>query len=295
VGDQLACDKSRRCDRFADLVRMFPLPDRDVLPVHFRWHAARPCPSSAIGLATRSSFGGSPDGCVFCIDRLCLTILPAGRASVLAFSTPIWVVPLAGWWLHEYASRRAVFGVGLGLVGVLSVAAPSIYLNGMEHALAYFMLLAAAGAWAVTIVIVRAHRFTATVLALAPWQMLVAAGLLLPLAIVAEGAPPAIGVRAAVSLAYVGPIATAFAYWAVVEAGRHIRASTMAMALLAAPTLGILISALALDEPIGASLVAGVLLIGMGIRLVTHALARQADMSQPCNCSNTTEASADAP
>ena len=224
-----------------------------------------------------------------------LTILPAGRASVLAFSTPIWVVPLAGWWLHEYASRRAVFGVGLGLVGVLSVAAPSIYLNGMEHALAYFMLLAAAGAWAVTIVIVRAHRFTATVLALAPWQMLVAACLLLPLAIVAEGAPPAIGVRAAVSLAYVGPIATAFAYWAVVEAGRHIRASTMAMALLAAPTLGILISALALDEPIGASLVAGVLLIGMGIRLVTHAPARQADMSQPCNCSNTTEASADAP
>jgi drug/metabolite transporter (DMT)-like permease len=210
-----------------------------------------------------------------------LTILPAGRASVLAFSTPIWVVPLASWWLHEHASRRAMVGVGLGILGVLTIAAPAIYLNGPAHVLAYLMLVAAAAAWAVTIVIVRAHRFTATALALAPWQMLVAACLLLPLAIVAEGTPSAIGVRGALSLAYVGPIATAFAYWAVVEAGRQFRASTMAMALLAAPTLGILISALSLDEPIGASLAGGVLLIGTGIRLVTHAPA------QPRACATT--------
>jgi probable blue pigment (indigoidine) exporter len=124
--------------------------------------------------------------------------------------------------------------------------------------------------------------------------MLVAAILLLPLAIVREGAPSAIGVRGALSLAYVGPIATAFAYWAVVEAGRHIRAGTMAMALLAAPVLGILISALTLDEPIGPSLVAGVLLIGTGIRLVTHAPARQAGVSRPCGRSGTSETSADA-
>ena len=71
------------------------------------------------------------------------------------------------------------------------------------------------------------------------------------------------------SLAYVGPIATAFAYWAVVEAGRHIRASTMSMALLMTPSLGILISALTLGEAVGATLVAGVVLIGVGIRLVT--------------------------
>src|SRR5262245_20472867 len=35
-----------------------------------------------------------------------LTILPPGRASVLAFSTPIWVAPLAAWWLHERSSPR---------------------------------------------------------------------------------------------------------------------------------------------------------------------------------------------
>ena len=203
------------------------------------------------------------------LTGLALTILPPGRASVLAFSTPIWVVPLAAWRLHERASRPALFGVGLGLLGVLVIASPSIHPWGVEQILAYVALLAAAAAWAISIVKVRAHRFTASALALAPWQMLVAACLLLPLAIIVEGVPRPIGASAAASLAYVGPIATAFAYWAMVEAGRHIQTSTMSMALLMTPSLGILISALTLGEAVGATLVAGVALIGVGIRLVT--------------------------
>ena len=203
------------------------------------------------------------------LTALALTSLPPGRASVLAFSTPIWVVPIAAWWLHEHASRRALFGVGLGLLGALTIAAPSLHPKGAEEILAYVMLLGAAAAWAISIVAVRAHRFTATALALAPWQMLVAACLLLPLAVVVDGVPRPIGTVGAASLAYVGPIATAFAYWAVVEAGRHIRASTMSMALLATPGLGILISALTLGEGVGPSLIAGVVLVGGGIRLVT--------------------------
>ena len=161
--------------------------------------------------------------------------------------------------------------MGLGLLGVLTIAAPSVHPEGAEQILAYVMLLAAAAAWAISIVVVRAHRFTASTLALAPWQMAFAACLLLPLAIVVEGAPRPIAANGAASLVYVGLIATAFAYWAVVEVGRHIRASTMSMALLATPSLGILISALTLGEAVGASLVAGVVLIGAGIRLATRA------------------------
>jgi drug/metabolite transporter (DMT)-like permease len=197
-----------------------------------------------------------------------LTILPAGRASVLAFTTPIWVVPLAAWWLGERASRSALFGTGLGLLGVLAIAAPAFHAD-REQVFANAMLLGAAVSWAISIVAVRAHRFTATTLALAPWQMLLAACLLLPVALVVEGAPHPVGPIGAASLAFVGPVATAFAYWAMVEAGRHFSAAVLSTALLAAPTLGILISALALGESIGASLIAGVLLIAAGIRLVT--------------------------
>jgi drug/metabolite transporter (DMT)-like permease len=201
------------------------------------------------------------------LTALALTVLPPGRASMLAFSTPIWVVPLAAWWLRERASRTAFFGTGLGLLGVLAIAAPAFHAD-RQQVFAYAMLLVAAVSWAISIVAVRAHRFKATALALAPWQMLLAASLLLAVALIVEGAPRPVGPSGAASLAFVGPVATAFDYWAVVEVGRHFRAAVLSMTLLAAPTLGILISALALGESIGASLVAGVLLIAAGIRLV---------------------------
>ncbi|WP_212419632.1 DMT family transporter [Bradyrhizobium sp. AUGA SZCCT0283] len=214
------------------------------------------------------------------LTGLALTILPPGRASVLAFSTPIWVVPLAAWWLHERISQLAMFGVAVGLSGVFVIAAPSLHVEGKDQIAAYGMLMGAAAAWAISIVFVRSHRFAATTLALAPWQMLVAAALLLPLALGIEGSPPPIGASGAASLAYVGPIATAFAYWAVVEVGRHFQAGTISMALLATPSLGILISALTLGEAVGASLIAGVVLIAAGIRLATSTSDRQVQSHQ---------------
>ena len=54
---------------------------------------------------------------------------------------------------------------------------------------------------------------------------------------------------------------------AVVEAGRRFAASTMSMALLAKPSLALLISAWTLDEPISASLLMGVVLTAAGIGL----------------------------
>ena len=205
---------------------------------------------------------------------LALTILPPGRASVLAFSTPLWVVPLAAWRLGERASTRALNGVGIGLLGVVVIAAPALSSTGRGDGWAYLMLLAASAAWAISIVFVRGHRFVASPLSLAPWQTLTASALLFPLAIVVEGTPRGFGAGGIAALAYVGPLATAFAYWAVVEVGRHIRASTISMALLATPGLGLLISTLSLHETVSISLVAGIVLVGAGIRLATTGAER---------------------
>src|SRR5262249_24963289 len=143
-------------------------------------------------------------------------------------------------------SRLALVGVGLGLLGVLAIAAPSFSVHSSEQTVAYTMLLAASAAWAISIVFVRKHGFIATPLVLAPWQMLVSSVILLPAALIREGAPPAIGASGIAVLAYVGPIATAFAYWAIVEVGRHLPARKVSMALLATPSLGTLISTLTL-------------------------------------------------
>ena len=203
------------------------------------------------------------------LTGLALTALPPGRASVLAFSTPLWVVPLAAWRLGERIRPRVVAGVALGLGGIAAIAGPSLQARGGAELVAYVLLLGASLAWAISIVAVRGHRFMASPLALAPWQMLVAAVLLLPVAIVVDGSLPRLGPEGAASLLYVGPVATAFAYWAVVEVGRFLPAATLSMALLATPALGILISALWLGETVGVGLVAGAALVAVGIRCAT--------------------------
>jgi drug/metabolite transporter (DMT)-like permease len=164
-------------------------------------------------------------------------------------------------------------------LGVLAIAAPALRPDGDGHVFAYAMLLLAAVSWTLSIVAVRAHRFTATALALAPWQTLVAACLLLPIALAVEGAPRPIGLSGVASLAFVGPVATAFAYWAVVEVGRHFTAGTLSMALLATPPLGVLLSALTLGEAVEPSLVGGAVLIAAGIRL-SSAKARSCGRSE---------------
>jgi drug/metabolite transporter (DMT)-like permease len=200
------------------------------------------------------------------LTGLALTILPPGRASVLAFSTPVLVAPLAAWRLGERVNSKIAAGVMIGCAGIVIIASPSFAVGG-KHAMAYAMLMGAAAAWAITIVTVRGHRFKSSALSLAPWQMMIAAILLLPVAISAEGSPARFTLLGAATLAYVAPVATAFAYWAVVEAGRRFAASTISMALLATPSFGLLISAWALNEPISATLLIGVALTAAGIRL----------------------------
>jgi drug/metabolite transporter (DMT)-like permease len=200
------------------------------------------------------------------LTGLSLTILPPGRASVLAFSTPVLVAPLAAWRLGERVNSRMAAGVIIGCAGIVIIASPSFAVGG-KQATAYAMLMGAAAAWAVTIVTVRGHRFISSALSLAPWQMLIAAALLFPVAISAEGLPARFTLLGAATLTYVAPVATAFAYWAVVEAGRKFAASTISMALLATPSVGLLISAWALDEPISTSLLIGLALTAAGIRL----------------------------
>jgi drug/metabolite transporter (DMT)-like permease len=151
------------------------------------------------------------------LTALALTTIPPGRASVLAFSTPIWVVPLAAWRLRERATHAARVGVGLGLLGVLAIA---VSLRSCRASGAGPCIRDALGRRRCLGSLDR-HRSRASIhgstLALAPWQIAFAACLLLPMAIIVDCAPHPIEANGAAALVYVALIATAFAYWAVVK------------------------------------------------------------------------------
>jgi drug/metabolite transporter (DMT)-like permease len=196
-----------------------------------------------------------------------LPLVDAGRASLLAFTHPLWVAPLAVLALGERLDARAALGLASGMSGLAVLFNPLAFdWSDRGTLLGNGLLLLSAMSWAAGIVHVRGHAWAAPPLALAPWQALVAAAALLPLAFWWEGRPtlPAAPIAWAI-LAYVGLVATAFCCWGAVEAQRRLPAMTASIGFLGTPVLGIAASAAALGEPVTAPLLIGLALILGGI------------------------------
>lgn len=217
-------------------------------------------------------------GAYIALVTIALQWVPAGRSAILAYTTPLWVVPLARLWLGERVTGPRLAGLALGLAGVAVLFAPVILaadpMEGGPPAddrvlLGYGLLLAASVCWAVNIVQIRAHRWLASPLALAPWQTGLALLLLLPFYGALEaGRPiewtaPLLG-----ALAYNGVIGSALAFWAMTTVNRALPAVTTSLGTLGVPAVGLVGAALFLGEPIGLFDVAGLLLVGAGLVLV---------------------------
>lgn len=170
-----------------------------------------------------------------------LQILPAGRAVILAYTMPLWVL----------AGTATIFGAQVGVRQILAsaIGAGGIFIlldfgglpnRGFENLLPCALLLVAAMAWALSMLHVQHHRWRRSALELAPWQMLLATSCLLPFALVAEGMPAMSWlVETWDSLFYVGIFATAFCSWAIVDLGTRIGAGILSTAMVGVPAVGL--------------------------------------------------------
>lgn len=183
----------------------------------------------------------------------------AGRAALLAYTMPVWVMLGACMFLRERPSRTQLGAILLGLAGVAVVCSP-LGMDWTDPSILFgnSLLLLCAICGAIVILHVRRHRWSAHPLDLAPWQMLLAA---IPLAVAAhllEGplavdwSPRLVGL-----LAFVGPVATSFCFVISSEVGRRIDSFTMSNATLGVPAIGLLSSALLLGERPGPALLVG--------------------------------------
>ncbi|MFV3076721.1 DMT family transporter [Niveispirillum fermenti] len=204
--------------------------------------------------------------------------VPAGRAGILAYTTPLWVVPLALVFLGERVGWLKALGLLVGLAGVLVLFNPSAFdWAAPPVLLGNGLLMLAALIWAVNIVHVRAHRWIGTPLTLAPWQMGMAALLATAVALALEDVSRIDwSGHLVVLLVYNGPIATAFCFWAMVTVNRALPAITTSLAMLGVPVVGLVVSALWLGEPLTLTNLAGLGLIGAGLAAVALADTRRA-------------------
>jgi len=197
----------------------------------------------------------------------------AGRSAILAYTTPLWVVPGAALFLDERLHGRRLAGFGLGMAGVAVLFNPFGFDWGEQRVvIGNGLLMLAAVAWAAQIVQIRGHKWDSPPLVLAPWQLTVGTLLLAPLAVGLEAGDP---IRWTWTLggvlAFNGIVATAFCYVAVITVNRALPAVTTSLALLAVPVSGLLFSAMLLGEPMGPTKAVGLALIVAGLALIVAA------------------------
>jgi len=200
-----------------------------------------------------------------------LQTVPTGRSVVLAYTTPLWVVPGAALFLGERLTARRLVGVVAGLVGLLVLFNPLAFdWTSGAAVLGNGAILLGALLWAASILHIRAHRWTSTPFDLVPWEMLLATAVLTPLAMVADGTPATgwDGRRLALLL-YAGIPGTAVAYWATAAASRALPAVTTSLGLLTTPLVSTVVATLWLREPVPLSLIAAFVLILGGVALGT--------------------------
>lgn len=201
----------------------------------------------------------------------------AGRAAILAYTTPLWVTPVAVGVLGERLGARKAAGLVVGLAGVAVLFNPFGFdWSDPRVVTGNGLLMLAAFGWAGAILHTRNHAWRSSPLQLAPWQMSLAAPVMLAFVLVFERDmhipwTPALGAN----LIYNGVIATAFCFWAVVTVQRSLPAVSTSLGLLAVPTAGMLLSAAVLGEPLTATRLGGLVLILSGMGLVNLADLRR--------------------
>lgn len=196
-----------------------------------------------------------------------LQLVSTGRSVVLAYTTPLWIVPGAHLLLRERITPGRALGALMGLAGLVVLFNPLAFdWTDSSAVLGNLALLGAALCWAASILHIRGHRWQATTIDLLPWELLVATTILVPVALVADGWPtPHWSGGLVLLLLYGGIPGTAIAYWATAVASRGLPSVTMSLGLLVAPLISITTATLALGETLSVPLLAAIVLIIGGV------------------------------
>ena len=200
-----------------------------------------------------------------------LQYLPAGKSIVLAYTTPLWVLPAAWLFLNESFTPRRILGLVIGMSGLVLILQPSAMdWSDRNVLIGHGFVLMGAVLWAISIVYGRAHKWVTPLFALLPWQMLVGGLTQVVLAFALEGMPHFDWSLEAILLVGFGSLfGNGIAYWLMNIVSRDLPAAGVSMGLLGVPLIGLFCSSLFLGEVLGPELLIATVLIIAGIILGT--------------------------
>jgi drug/metabolite transporter (DMT)-like permease len=217
------------------------------------------------------SVGGVMLGMYSSIFQNALQFVDAGRATILGYTTAIFVTPLAILFLGERLSRLRGIGLAIALAGFLVLFSPvEMDWSAPEVLLGNGLLVLCVTLWSAVILHLRVHRQVSDTLSLVPWYLLVAGLVAMISALIFEG-PPVFEVSSTgwLLLLYTGIVCSGIGNWGVTTAIMNLPATTSSICLLGVPVFATAVSVSFMEEVLTLPLLAGLCLIIGGIVAVT--------------------------
>jgi drug/metabolite transporter (DMT)-like permease len=191
-----------------------------------------------------------------------------GKTAVLIFTMPIWTLLMAWPLLGERVRGKQWLAAASTLIGLLLIIEPW----DMHSSLfSKFLGLMAALCWATGTILIKRLRSTTPVdlLTLTAWQMILGAVPLVVLSLVVTERPTDWTLSYMGILAFMSIGSTAMCWWLWIYILDRVPAWEASLSVLGTPVVAILSSRLTFGEAFKTSEVAGILLIGTGLALLS--------------------------
>jgi drug/metabolite transporter (DMT)-like permease len=178
-----------------------------------------------------------------------VALIPSGRAAILAYTMPVWAVPLSIWLLGERITRAKPEREA-GELGGLALLLSESFVSLGSAPLGALMILGAALSWALGTVLQKRYPVTLPAGLYTAWIMLLGGVPIFAGALFLEDprALATVGVPAALGTAYNVFVAFAFAHWAWIKIATSVPVSVFSISMLIIPVVGVLSGMLFLGE-----------------------------------------------
>jgi drug/metabolite transporter (DMT)-like permease len=194
--------------------------------------------------------------------------VPAGVASLLSSTMPLFTAVLMVLLLGFGITRRSVFGLVIGFAGTVVLASPAM--DGGSQTVGVVVLVLSAVAWAYGTVHMKWRDMTnVPLIMLVAIQLIMSAIVLVPVGLIVEGADrvdPGWGLF--VPLLYSAIPAQAFTFAMLATVVRHASPAHAAASAYLVPVFGVLFGWLIRDERLGLVELSGGLLVIVGVYVV---------------------------
>jgi len=176
-------------------------------------------------------------------------MIPSGRAAIVAYTMPVWAVPLSVWLLGERITGARLAGLILGLCGLALLLGESIASLG-EAPLGSLLVLGAAISWALGTVLQKRFPVGLPVGPYTAWIMLLGGVPIFAGALVFEDwrALADVSLLPALGTVYNVLVAFAFAHWAWIKIATSVPVGVFSISMQLIPVVGVLSGMLFLGE-----------------------------------------------